>query len=191
MSFYSGIPSELLYSLPAQVTKNTYTTQAVMSAPTSEAVAVVPANFFGGNPNRIGGALFLQAAGTLANTGAATFNMVLGWDPTIGTLGSTLATPWPTLAPTASTTCQWWLYALITASAVGPAGLTLNTSGALRVTVGASGVLETANQEIMFYNQVTGLVSTAQAAIELWGTWSASSASNTTTLQQFVLAGLN
>ena len=108
MSFYSGIPSELLYSLPAQVTKNTYTTQAVFSQnPTSGGtVAIVPANFFGGNPNGIGRALRLTASGTIANTAAATFNFVLGWDPTVNTLGTTLATPWPTAAPTASTTCR-------------------------------------------------------------------------------------
>jgi hypothetical protein len=191
MSFYSGIPSELLYSLPAPVTKNTYTTQAVFSAPTTEAVAMVPANFFGGNPNGIGRALRLSASGSIANTSAATFNFVLGWDPTVGTLGTTLATPWPTLAPTAATTCVWWLEALITSQATGSAGLTLQTNGFLRMSVGASGTLETANQEILFRSNSTGLVATAQAAIEFWGTWSASAAGNTTTLDQFILAGLN
>src|SRR5215469_12975524 len=191
MSFYSGIPSELLYSLPAPVTKNTYTTQAVFSAPSTEALATVPANFFGGNPNGIGRALLLWASGSIATTAAATFQFVLGWDTTAGTLGTTLATPWPTLAPTAATTCVWWLEAVISASAVGSAGLTLNTNGYLRMSVVATGVLATNNQEILFGNQSTGLVSTAQAALEFWGTWSASAAGNTTTLQQFILAGLN
>jgi hypothetical protein len=191
MSFYSGIPSELLYSLPSQVTKNTYTTQAVFSQPATGAVAIVPANFFGGNPNGIGRALWLRAGGTIATTAAATFNFVLGWDPTVGTLGSTLATPWPTLAPTAATTCVWELDVEISASAVGPAGLTLNCNGRLNMSVVATGVLSTANQQILFATQTTGLISTAQAALEFWGTWSASAAGNTTTLQQFLLAGLN
>lgn len=191
MSFYSGIPSELLYSLPSQVTKNTYTTQAVFSQPTTGAPAIVPANFFSGNPNGIGRALRVTASGTIATTSAATFNFVLGWDPTVGTLGTTLATPWPTLAPTAATTCVWWLDAVISASAVGSAGLTLNTSGFLRMSVVATGTLATNNQEILFASQSTGLVSTAQAALEFWGTWSASAAGNTTTLQQYIVAGLN
>src|SRR5260221_50150 len=107
MSFYSGIPSELLYAQGAPVTKNTYTTQAVFSAnPTSGgAVAIVPANFFSGNPNGVGRTLLLEASGTIATTAAATFNFVLGWDPTINTLGTTLATPWPTPAPTAAPPC--------------------------------------------------------------------------------------
>src|SRR5215469_11603449 len=191
MSFYSGIPSELLYSLPSQVTKNTYTTQAVFSQPTTGAPAIVPANFFSGNPNGIGRALRLTASGTIATTSAATFQFVLGWDPTVGTLGTTLATPWPTLAPTAATTCVWYLHSVISASAVGSAGLTLNINGWLDMSVVAQGVLSTANQKIIFQGQSTGLVSTAQAAIEFWGTWSASAAGNTTTLQQFILAGLN
>ena len=191
MSFYSGIPSELLYSLPSQVTKNTYTTQAVFSQPATGAPAIVPANFFSGNPNGIGRALWLRAGGTIATTAAATFQFVLGWDPTVGTLGTTLATPWPTLAPTAATTCVWTLDAVISASAVGSAGLTLNTNGSLRMSVVATGTLATNNQEILFANQSTGLVSTAQAALEFWGTWSASAAGNTTTVQQFILAGLN
>jgi hypothetical protein len=192
MSFYSGIPSELLYALPAPVTKNTYTTQAVFSAPVTQAVAMVPANFFGGNPNGIGRTLRLTASGTIATTAAATFNFVLGWDPTVGTLGTTLATPWPTLAPTAATTCVWELDAVISASAVGSAGLTLNTNGRLKMSVVASGTLSTANQEILIGGALTtGLISTAQAAIEFWGTWSASAAGNTTTVQQYILAGLN
>lgn len=197
MSFYSGIPSELLYSLAAPVTKNSYTTQAVFSSnPTSGGpVAIVPANFFSGNPNGIGRALLLEAWGTIATTSAATFNFVVGWDPTVNTLGSTLATPWPTLAPTAATTCVWGLRLLITASAVGPTGLSLYVNGNLRMSVIASGTLGTANQEIMIAPTaaptVTGLVSTAQAAIEFWGTWSASAAGNTTTVNSFILAGLN
>src|SRR5258707_13693809 len=109
MSFYSGIPSELLCSLPSQVTKNPYTTQAVFSQPATGAQAIVPANFFSGNPNGIGRVLWLRAGGTIATTSAATFQFVLGWDPTVGTLGTTPATPWPTPAPTAAPTLAWWL----------------------------------------------------------------------------------
>jgi hypothetical protein len=191
MSFYSGIPTEVLYSLPAAVTKNTYTTQAVMSAPTSQSQAIVPANYFGGNPNGIGRAVWGHAEGTIATTSAATFQMVLGWDPTPGTLGTTLGTPWPTLAPTAATTCLWFLDFWVTAQAVGSAGLTLQCNGRLQMSVVGTGVLSTAAQTVQFQTSSTGLASTAQAAIELWGTWSASAAGNTTTLQEFLLFGVN
>ena len=194
MSFYSGIPSELLYSLPAPVTKNTYTTQAVFSnnATSGGPVAIVQANFFSGNPNGVGRTLLIEASGTMATTAAATFNFVVGWDPTPGTLGTTLATPWPTLAPTASVTCPWYLRLLIEGQAVGPSGLSLQTNGWLDVGVVASGTLSTANQKILIAGALTtGLVSTAQAAIEFWGTWNASAAGNTTTVQQFIMYGLN
>jgi hypothetical protein len=85
----------------------------------------------------------------------------------------------------------WTLQAEITAQAVGPAGLTLQCNGELRMSVVASGTLSTANQSVMFRSNSTGLISTAQAAIEFWGTWGASAAGNTTTLDQLTLAGLN
>ncbi len=191
MSFYTGTQCELLYSLPAAVTKNTYTTQAILSATSAASRAIVPGGFFSSVPNGVGRVLYLKAQGTVATTSAATLQMVLLWDPTPGTIGTTLATPWPTLAPTAAVTCCWDLEAWITAQAVGGAGLTLQTNGRLWMSVVASGTLSTANQSIMFNSNTTGLNSEAQAAIELAGTWSASAAGNTTTLQQMQLFGLN
>ena len=129
--------------------------------------------------------------GTTATTSAATLQMVLGWDPTAGTLGTTLATPWPTLAPTAAVTCLFDIEATITAQAVGAAGLTLQTNGRLQMSVVASGTLSTAPQWVQFQTSSTALNSEAQAFIELWGTWSVSAAGNTTTLQQFQMWGLN
>jgi len=193
MSFYSGIPSELLYSLAAPVTKNTYTTQAVFSNnPTSGgAVAMVPANFFSGNPQGLGRALRLTAAGTMATTSAATLTIVVGYDATVNTLGGTL-TSTAAITPTAAVTCPWVLDLLISATAVsGGAGLSLYTSGFLRIGTVASGSVATANQEFIFSTALTGMSAVAQAAIELWGTWSASAAGNTTTVNQMILAGLN
>ena len=188
MSFFTGINTELLYNLPAAITKNTYTTQAVISATNTSPRALVPQGYF---LNGVGRGLYLRAQGTMAVTAAATFQMVLGWDPTAGTLGTTLATPWPTLAPTASVTCLWDLEATMTAQAVGGAGLTLQTNGRMQVSVVATGTLSTAPQWIQFQSNSTGLNSEAQAFIELWGTWGASSASNTTTVQNMQLWGLN
>lgn len=191
MSSYTGTQAELLYALPAAVTKNTFTTQAVISAPNTQARAVVPGGFFSSVPNGVGRVLKLEARGTVATTAAATLAVVLGWDPTAGTLGTTLATPWPTLAPTAAVTCLWELEATITAQAVGAAGLTLQTNGKWVQSVVASGTLSTAPQTIYFQSSSTALNSEAQAFIELWGTWSASAAGNTTTINQMLLYGLN
>jgi hypothetical protein len=97
VSFYSGTQAELLYALPAAVTKNTYTTQAVLSVPGSSTLprCIVPGKFFTSVPYGVGRSLWLHAEGTIANTAAATFTGVLGWDPTAGTLDHILADPGP------------------------------------------------------------------------------------------------
>lgn len=189
MSYLYGSNAEVLYAMPAPVTKNTYTTQAVISALTGAQRAKVDPNFW--LSRGPGAALMLQARGSIANTAAATFQMVLGWDPTAGTLGTTLATPWPTLAPTAAITSVWELDVLITASSIGAAGLTLQCNGEYRQSVVASGTLSTAPQSVKFRSNTTGLNSEAQAFLELWGTWSVSNAANTTTVDQMLLYGLN
>jgi hypothetical protein len=192
VSFYSGTQTELLYSLPAAVTKNTYTTQAVLSVPGSSTLprCIVPGKFFSSVPSGIGRALWLHAEGTIANTAAATFTGVLGWDPTAGTLANSI-TYWPILAPTASTTCLWSLDAVYTCQQVGSAGLTLQVNVEYEQSVVASGVLSTAGQKVKTQTSLTGINAEVDAYIELWGTWSAASSSNTTVLQQMHLFGLN
>lgn len=178
--------AELLYGLPAAVTNNTFTTQRVISAPNTMPRAVVPAGYF-----TYSTALLLKAWGTVANAAtAATFANVLAWDPTAGTIGSSIAS-FPALAPTASTTCPWELEAWITQYAAGGAGLTLQCNGKWRQSVVATATFGTANTEAMFRTQLTGLNSEAQAFIELWSTCSASNAGATITVEHFDLLGLN
>lgn len=192
MSFYTGTQAELLYSLPAAVTKNTYTTQAVISVPTASTLphCIVPANFFGAVPNGVSRALYLHAQGTIANTSAATFTGVLGYDVTQNTLANNV-TYWPILAPTASTTCLWNLDVWYTCQQTGSSGLTLQVNGTYVQSVVATGTLSTAPQSVMFQTSLTGINAEVAAYVELWGTWSASAAGNTTTVQQMQLFGLN
>ena len=192
MSFYTGTQAELLYALPANVTKNTYTTQAVLSVPTSSTLprCIVPGKYFSAVPNGVGRSLYLKAKGTIATTSAATFTGVIGWDTTAATLANSI-TYWPILAPTASTTCMWALDMYYTCQQVGSAGLTLQVNGEYTQSVVASGVLSTAAQTVMFQTSLTGINAEVDAYIELWGTWSAAAGGNTTTLQQMLLYGLN
>lgn len=194
MSFFTGTTKELLYSLPAPVTKNTFTSNAIITAPGNTAVprCIIPANFFGSNPTGVGRTLHGRITGTAANTAAATMVITLIWNPTPGTIGTTLATPWPTLAPTAAITSLFETEFHIVATAVGgTTGLTLHTSGRWWQSVVATGTLSTANQQIMFQTSTASLNSESQAELALALTWSASSASNTTTVQQFQLYGCN
>lgn len=186
MSGYSMTQTELLYALPAAVTNNTFTTQRVISAPNTLMRAIIPASYFSFSDG-----ILVKAWGTVANAAtAATFANVLGWDPTPGTLGSTIAS-FPALAPTASTTCIWELEAWLMQYAVGGAGLTLQCNGKWRQSVVATATFGTANTEAMFRTQLTALNSEATAAIELWSTCSASNAGATITVEHLDVFGLN
>lgn len=184
---------ELLYALSAPVTKNTYTTQAPISALASTSIprCVIPAGFF----NTIGKSLSIYAAGTIANTAAATFIMAMGLDSAAGTIagagGGTLFTS-AALTPTAAVTAPFDINADITCTAVGNLGTTLQFNATVTAgAVASSGSWSAGVQAAKFANTLTGINNEIALWMELFGTWSASSASNTTTLQQFKVYGEN
>jgi hypothetical protein len=187
----NGPYTEALYTMAAAVTKNNFTSNAIITATSAAARAIVQPSQWAAGPNGIGRGIYGHLAGTVATTSAATVAVTLIWDPTPGTIGTTLATPWPTLAPTAAVTCLWELDFWLTAQAVGAAGLTLQCNGKWHQSVVGTGVLSTAPQEIMFQTSTAGLNSEAQAEIALAATWSAGAVGNTTTINQFILSGLN
>lgn len=193
MSGYTATIFEEYYSLPAPVTKNTYTTQAPISAVASTSIprCQIPAGYF----SAIGKTLHFRAWGTIANTAAATFIFAAGLDATAGTIagtgGATLFTS-AALTPTAAVTAPWYMVADLTCQAVGNLGTTLQCNALIHVNnVASSGAWGTGMQEAMFANTLTGLNNEINLFLELFGTWSASSASNTTTLQQFKVFGEN
>lgn len=195
MSFYTGTQTELLYTLPAAVTKNTYTTQAIMSALAASApVATIPANYFINPPaSGPGKALFLKALGTIANTASATFALGLGIDPTPGTIANAQALSTTIAPPGGTTTCEFHIEAWITARVVGQTGgMTLQIDGSFVMdATGTGGTPSASSLRSGFGVSVTGLQGQLAYSLELLGTWSASSASNTTTLNQMFLFGLN
>lgn len=194
MSFFTGTQTELLYTLSAAVTKNTYTTQAVLSAPAATAItATIPAGYFIIPPSSgPGKAIYVVAFGTIANTAAATFAPAFSLDPTPGTIANanTIAAA---VAPTAATTTVWQLEMCITARVVGQTGgMTLQCDGKWIQSAGASATVPVATGlSSMFSASITGLQGSLAYTLELLGTWSASSASNTTTLNQMLMLGLN
>lgn len=184
---------ELIYNLPASVTKNTYTTQAAISAVASTSIprALVPAGYF----NVVGKSLRVTARGTIANTAAATFVLAAGLDATAGTIagtgGATLFTT-AALTPTAAVTGQWDMDMDITCQAVGNLGTTLQCNGKCFVSsVASSGAWNSTEQAAFWGNNLTGVNNEISLFLELFGTWSASSSSNTTTLQNMRVYGEN
>jgi hypothetical protein len=194
MSFYTGTQTELLYTLAAAVTKNTYTAQAILSAPTATApVATIPAGYFMNPPaSGPGKAVYLKAWGNIANTAAATFSPAFGLDPTPGTIANA-TTIAAAVAPTAATTAVWNLEMWITARAVGQTGgMTLQCDGRwVQEATASAAAPATSSLSTGFSASITGLQGSLAYSLELLGTWSASSASNTTTLNQMFLLGLN
>lgn len=191
MSFITGTQAEVLYTLVTPVTANTYTTQRIISAPNTAPRVIIPAQFF--SYNGIGKMLYVAGQGTIgATTGTNNFTAVLGWDPTPGTLGTSLVTMANAVTITASVTGAGFSFeAWITCQAVSASALTLQVDGVMRIGVVAAGTVSTGSQTIYFDNNVNSLNAESSASIELLGTWSASNAANTTTLKQFMVAGLN
>lgn len=195
MSFIGGTQVELLYSLAAPVTKNTYTTTAAISALAASAnVATIPGGMLAvQDPNPVGRAFYLKAAGTIANAATGnTFFPSLVLSTTPGTSLNPIAI-YPTTAPTASTTCQWEMEAWITCQAAGlSGGTTFQVNGNWHQGIVASGLAITATSLwAQFAGNLTGYSASAPTYVELFGTWSGSSASATTTVQQMFLFGLN
>jgi hypothetical protein len=192
MSSYTNTWPELLYELPAPVIKNNYTAQAVISAAASTSVprCIIPANYF----SQVGKALKIMAAGTVGGgAGTATFAFAGGLDVAAGTIGgvggATLFTT-GTITP-ATGTSNWDLTGDITCQAVGNAGTTIQFNGAVRVSGTTANAFGTAYNAAILSNSLTALNNEISLFLELWGTWSVASSSNTTTLQQFKVYGEN
>ena len=129
--------------------------------------------------------------GTIATTSAATLAVALGMDPTPGTINQSVAVA-AALAPTAGVTCPFRLEAWYTCTAYATSTVTLQVNGTWRVeSVASGGVPTTTAQSAAFTGTHTGIDPRVTNYIELFGTWSASAAGNTTTLQQMLLFGLN
>lgn len=194
MSFVTGTQAELLYTLPSAVTKNTYTTIAAITGTSgTNPICSIPAGWLiNGGVNPIGRALYLKVFGTIANTAAATFAMNLNVNSTINTSTNNIAVN-TAFTPTASVTAGWMLEAWFTCTAFATSSFTFQCNGDVTyMTVASGGAVSTAPPQQVFNGTfATSMDPRVQQYVELFGTWSASSASNTTTVQQMFLWGLN
>jgi hypothetical protein len=155
-------------------------------------ICSIPAGWlFNENPNPVGRTLLLEAFGTIATTSAATFAGAVNINPTIATSTGNVSVS-GALAPTAAVTCPFSLRLYIVCSAFATSTNTYQINGHWRVeTVASGGVPTTAAQCSGVSGSIASLDPRVTQYVELFGTWSASAAGNTTTLQQMVLWGLN
>lgn len=193
MSSTTGTQAELLYTLGAPVTKNTYTTEAAFTgvAGTNTVCKIAGGYFMNDVPNPVGRGLYGMAMGAIANTAAATFAVNLGLDTAAGTKANSTAI-YAATAPTAATTAPWTFEVWFTCIAYATTTMSLQVNGSWTQEATASGTaLGTGELTSRFRSTITGLNPAADLFVELFGTWSASSASNTTTVDQMFLWGLN
>jgi hypothetical protein len=193
MSATTGTQAELLYVMPAAITKNTYTTIAAFSGVAgTNTICSIPAGFFfNESPNPVGRTLLLEAFGTTATTSAATLAVALNINPTVATSTGNVSVA-GALAPTAAITVPFHLRAYIQCSVFATSTMTLQINGTWRVeSIATGGVPTTSSQCSGFSGSIASLDPRVTQYVELFGTWSASAAGNTTTLQQMVLWGLN
>jgi hypothetical protein len=185
MSGYTMTQPELYYSLPTAVTKNTYTTQAILSAPGTTAVprCMIPANYF----SVIGKSIHFEANGTIECDSAASFTMAAALDTTGGTINASgiLFTTAALAMSTSATVFPWTAEVDIVTQAIGATDTTLQVNGEVDIHGGATGAWSTARNSSMFSNSLATIDNEVNLWLELLGTWTVSGATNTTTLQQF------
>lgn len=193
MSAVTGQQSELLYSLSSAITKNTYTTIAAYTGVLgTNTVCAIPAGWAMNDvPNPVGRALQLKVLGTIGNTAAATFANAININPTAGTSTGNIAIN-TAYTPTAAVTAGWVVEAWFTITAFATSTMTIQANGSITyMTVASGGAVSTAPSQQIFSGTYTGLDPRVTQYVELFGTWSASNAANTTTVQQMLLWGLN
>jgi len=190
MSGVTGTQKEILYSLSSPITKNTYTTEAAFTGllGTNTVCKLRGGIYDNDNPNPVGRILTLDVHGSIANTAAATFAVNLGFDPTAGTKANAIAV-YAATAPTASVTAVFHCHAVYTCTAFATSTFSLQVNGFWTQSATASGAaLGTAGLRSDFRGLITGMDPRVDNYIELFGTWSASNAANTTTVDQMFLA---
>jgi hypothetical protein len=193
MSGISGTQSELLYSMPAAVTKNTYTAQAAFTGVLgTNTVCKLPGGWLlNENPNPVGRALLLKVRGTAGNTAAATLAVALGFDPTAGTIANSI-TAMAATAPPVAAGAPFLFEAEYVCTAFATSTATFQVNGFLIMEAVASGAAGSASSlRAGFSGTHAGFDPRVDNYIELFGTWSASAAANTTTVQQMKLYGEN
>ena len=193
MSGVTGTQAEVLYSLAAAITKNTFTAKAAITGVLgTNTVCKIPAGWAANDvPNPVGRSLALKIRGIIANTAAATFAAELDLNTTAGTaLGIVVVNT--AYTPTAGVTAPFALDAEYTITAYATSTMSLQVNGSMVYEqVAAGGAPSTTSQRVGFQGLLTGVDPRVDQFVELMGTWSASSASNTTTVHQMKLYGEN
>jgi len=191
MSWTTGTQTEALSASYVNGSALASSSTATSIGPTTGA-AYLPANFFLPSSG-VGKSLLVKAFGVLSDT--ATPNLTIGVtaNTTQGTYNSSgiFATTGTLAQGSGVTNVPWDLEVLITCASVGASG-TFLADGMFRVYNTAT-TINTARCSSSSANPNTALTLSTESAyyVELFATWSAASASNTITVYNVAVLGLN
>jgi len=167
----------------------TRTLLSLTSAATAGAPFKIPANYF--NPAEgVSQAFRVECGGFISNTATPAFTFAAALDTTQGTLGTALAATgaFTTASGLASAEISAWFDCVCTG--VGTGG-SLSVFGSF--SIGPAGNAATAAAVTYMIGTSAGVAinTTVDNYLEIWGTWGAASPSNTATLQDYLVFGLN
>lgn len=191
MSWTTGTQTECLSANVAVGSAfNTFTSAQYIGATT--AAAYLPSNFFNLSKGP-GSSILVKAFGVLSDTLTPNFTLAVSANTTQGTYnsGGVLATTAATAMPSSVTSVPWELEVLITCVTTGASGSFL-ADGMFKL-YGSGTTLTTARCSSSTANPNTAVTLSTESAyyLELAGTWSSSSSSNSVTVYQVAVLGLN
>lgn len=196
MSFYTGTSVELLYASTAPGTaKNTFTTEVQINDTAGMGVQChLPADFwFPNKPNSIGRGIRVVARGILSTTGTPTFTFTVRLGAA-GSITAAIALGSAAITTGSGVTNQAWEFeGDFILEAIGAAGA--NSTGRGTGQMQGGGLASPFNFPLWGGAASPGTVATVDTSITNYVNFnvacSASSASNTVTLQQLLVYGLN
>ena len=191
MSYESGTQTEAISSSFAVGSAyNSFTSAQYIG--TATAAGLLPANFFLPSYGT-GKSLLVKAFGVISTTSTPNFTMAVSANATQGTLSSAniLATTGAVAMPSSVTNVPWELEVLISCVTTGSSGTFL--SDGMWKLYGTTTTLSAFRCSSSSANPNTAATLSTQTAyyVELAGTWSASSSSNSVTVYQAAVLGLN
>lgn len=192
MSWTTGTQTEALSANSAVGSAfNTFTAAQYIGATT--AAAYLPANFFLPTTG-VGKSILVKAYGIISDTGTPNFTLAISANTTQGTYNSSgvLATTAATALASGISNIPWELDVIITCVSTGATGtfLSMGTWKTEAVTASTGRVVRCSSSTA---NPNTAVTLSTESAyyLELAGTWSASSASNSVQVYQVAVLGLN
>ncbi|MGH7723289.1 MAG: hypothetical protein ACRENL_10765 [Candidatus Dormibacteria bacterium] len=194
MSFLTGIPTECLFTNTSDGTAlATFTAEASLLAGMSGAQPQIPAFFFF-NEASLGKALKLRASGTVSSTGTPTFTFFVRMGTTIASVGGTSIGQSAAITTGSGISNQYWeieVDLILRAFGQGSGNATLQAAGSIFSPGFASPFTYAMTPSASATAWTATFDTTATQYLNLSASCGTSNASNTVTLKQLTILGLN